>query len=171
MKSSARFSYAKSSILQVSWHYKQNFKKGRAQGFSVAMERSVTWLHEKKKAYWSVYSRSLHIISKTQRNVLMNRKTKSAQTTYHIGGLVLGNYLINSTWNAFDTMIYFERQKNLQNIDILQFAYNCLVLSKTEIFSVVKASCALKDRRFSERSVRLTYVSHIAHVLSIFSIG
>lgn len=83
---------------------------------------------------------------------------------------MLGNYVINSTWNAFDTMIYFERQKNLQNIDILQFAYNCLVLSKTEIFSVVKASCALKDRRFSERSVRLTYVSHIAHVLSIFSV-
>lgn len=97
----------------------------------------VAW---KKKAYWSVYSRSLHIISKTQRNVLLNRKTKSAQTTYHIGGLVLGNYVINSTWNAFDTMIYFEPQKNLQNIGILQFAYNCLVLSKTEIFSVVKAS-------------------------------
>lgn len=124
------------------WALPAEEKKSSAQqkNFYLPWKEALTWLHE-KQAYWSVYSRFLHIISKTQRKVLLNPKTTPAQTTYHIGGPVFGNYMINSIWNAFDTMLYCECQKTLPNIGILQFVCNCLVLSKTEICSVVKASC------------------------------
>lgn len=117
----------------------------------LSWKEALTWLHE-KQLDWSIYSKSQHNIGKIRRIRWLNPRTTAALTTCHNGGPVLGNYSINSMCNAFDTMLHCECQQTLPNVctvycyldvGILQFVYHvyCLVLSKTEICSVVKASC------------------------------
>lgn len=119
--------------------------------FHLSWKEALTWLYG-KQLDWSIYNKSLHNTGKTRRIGWLNPRTTVALTTCHNGGPALGNYSINSMCNAFDTMLHCECQQTLPNvctvycyldIGILQFVYHdyCLVLSKTEICSVVKASC------------------------------